>query len=246
MTRSPRKQQEIEAREKKILEVAAKMFLESGYHGLNMDEIAREIGCAKGTVYGHFRNKEDILMEMASQGVNKRAEMFSKAAAFTGRPRVRMAVLGMSCQLFVRAFPHYFAAEIILRTETLREKAAPQRQEFMRACESRCMQILAGIVRDAVAAGDLSLPEESNAEELTFGLWSLTYGGFTLLETGTPLQNLGIRDPYRAVFHNAHLMLDGIGWKPLSTELDYLSINESAMEELFPHESRVAGLVPTV
>ena len=243
MNRSARKQLEIEAREQKILEVAAKMFVTSGYHGLNMDDIAQEIGCAKGTVYGHFRNKEDILMEMASRGVDKRAEMFSKAAAYPGRPRVRMAVLGMSCQLFVRAFPHYFAAEIILRTETLREKAAPERQEFMRACESRCMQILAGIVRDAVSCGDLELPDEMNAEELTFGLWSLTYGGFTLLETGTPLQNLGIRDPYQAIFQNAYLMLDGIGWKPLSNEMDYQAINEHALEELFPSEARRAGLI---
>jgi len=244
MNRSARKQQEIEAREKKILEVAARMFLESGYHGLNMDDIAQEIGCAKGTVYGHFRNKEDILMEMASQGVDKRAEMFSKAAAFPGKPRVRMAVVGLSCQLFVRAYPQYFAAEVILRTETLREKAAPERQEFMRACEARCMQILAGIIRDAVAAGDLTLPEEMNAEELTFGLWSLTYGGFSLLETGTPLQNLGIRDPYKAVFQNAHLILDGIDWKPLFAEIDYAAINETALEKLFPNEARIAGLVP--
>ena len=242
MNRSTRKQQEIEAREKKILEVAARMFLEVGYHGLNMDEIAQQIGCAKGTVYGHFRNKEDILMELASQGVDKRAEMFAKAAAYPGKARVRMAVLGLSCQLFVRAYPHYFASEIILRTETLREKAAPERQEFMRACESRCMQILAGIIRDGVANGDLSLPESLNAEELTFGLWSLTYGGYTLLETGTPLQNLGIRDPYESIFQNAHLILDGIGWRPLSSELDYIAINTKALEDVFPQEAEIVGL----
>lgn len=242
MNRSTRKQLEIEAREQKILDVAARMFLEAGYHGLNMDEIALQIGCAKGTVYRHFKNKEDILMELASQGVDKRAEMFSKAAAYPGKSRVRMAVLGLSCQLFVRAYPHYFASEIILRTETLREKAAPERQEFMRACESRCMQILAGIIRDGVANGDVTLPEELNAEELTYGLWSLTYGGYTLLETGTPLYNLGIRDPYQSIFRNAHLILDGIGWRPLSSELDYIEINSKAIEDLFSHEAEIAGL----
>jgi hypothetical protein len=104
------------------------------------------------------------------------------------------------------------------------------------------MQILAGIIRDGVANGDLALPEELNAEELTYGLWSLTYGGYTLLETGTPLQNLGIRDPYQAISHNAHLILDGIGWKPLSTDLDYSEVIAKAIEELFHAEAEIAGL----
>jgi len=244
MNRSVRKQQEIQQREKDILRVAARMFLEEGYHGLNMDQIAQEIGCSKGTVYGHFRNKEDILMEMASLGVNTRADMFSRAAEYSGRPRERMAVLGMSVELFIHAFPHYFAAEIILRTETLRAKAAPERQEFMRDCEARCMQIVAGLVRDGVAVGDLELPEEFSCEELAFGLWSLTYGGHTLLQTGTPMKNLGVHDPYRSIFRNAFLMLDGVGWKPFSHEIDYPGLQENAAVELFAKELQLAGLTP--
>ena len=240
MNRSTRKQLEIEHREQEILRVAARIFLEEGYHGLNMDQIAHEIGCSKGTVYGHFRNKEDILMEMASRGVDKRAEMFSRAAAYSGRPRERMAVLGMSVELFVRAFPQYFASEIILRTETLREKAAPERQEFMRDCESRCMQIVAGLVRDGVAAGDLKLPEDVTSEELAFGLWSLTYGGHTLVQTGTPMKNLGVKDPFGSIFRNAFLMLDGVGWKPYSHEIDYPQLLDQAAETLFAEELKLA------
>ena len=240
MNRSPKKQNEIEERETTILDVAARVFLSDGYHSLNMENIADEIGCSKGTVYGHFRNKEDILMELASRGVEKRAEMFSQAAAFAGRPRERMVVLWMSIELYVRAYPEYFASELILRTETLREKAAPERQEFMRGCENRCIQIVAGIVRDGVALRDLHLPDGMSAEELAFGVWSLTYGAHGLLQTGTPMKSMGVKNPFQSILYNANIMLDGVGWKPLSTELDYQSIQKQAAKTLFEDEVKLA------
>jgi AcrR family transcriptional regulator len=238
--RKTARQQRIEDREEEILDVARTLFLEKGYSGLNMDEIAERIGYSKGTVYGHFRNKEDILTEMAGRAVDKRAEMFARVAAFAGKSRERITALELAAELFVKLFPHFFSVEVIMRTETLREKAARERQEMLRACEARCMNTVAGIARDGISQGDLELPEDLAPEELTFGLWSLTYGGYSLVKTGTPLVDLGVRDPYRVINRNAQLMLDGIGWKPLSTEWDYQATAERAAEELFPQEIRAA------
>ncbi len=216
------------------------LFLEKGYSGLNMDEIADRIGYSKGTVYGHFRNKEDILTEMAGRAVNKRAEMFARAAEFPGRSRERITALALAAELFVKLFPHFFGVEVIMRTETLREKAAPERQDTLRACEARCMNTVAGIVRDGISKGELTLPEDLAPEELTFGLWSLTYGGYSLVETGTPLVDLGVREPYRVVSRNAQLILDGVGWEPLSTDWDYQATAERAATELFSDEIQAA------
>jgi AcrR family transcriptional regulator len=238
VSRSIRKQLEIAQREEQILDVAREMFLERGYSGLNMDEIAQRINCAKGTVYGHFRNKEDILMEIAARGVDKRAEMFSRAASFSGRSRERMAVLGLACELFFQVYPHYFDAEVLLRTDTLREKASVKRLEFLRNCEVRCMHIVSGIVRDAVAQRELTLPEGTAAEEIAFSLWSLTYGAYNILETGTPLASLGVKEPLLAIRASAHRMLDGLGWTPLASEWDYPASVEHAAREIFPDEVR--------
>jgi AcrR family transcriptional regulator len=239
MARSTRKQLEIAEREEQILEVAQEMLLDRGYSGLNMDEIAQRINCAKGTVYGHFKNKEDVLMEIAARGVDKRAEMFSKAAAFPGRSRERMALLGFAAELFLQAYPHFFQAEVILRTDTLREKASEERLVFMRNCEFRCMQIVAGIVRDGISQGDLVLPEDARPEEVGFALWSLTYGGYTILQTGTPLNSLGVRQPLATIRWHAHRLLDGLNWRPLAADWDFESVIERAARELFVTEISV-------
>jgi hypothetical protein len=58
------------------------------------------------------------------------------------------------------------------------------------------------------------------------------------VETGTPLASLGVKDPLIAIRNNAHLMLDGLGWKPLSSEWDYPASVEQAAMEIFPDEIR--------
>ena len=45
----------------KIIQVAAKVFSEKGYHGSTMDKIAKKVGVSKATLYTYFKSKEDIL-----------------------------------------------------------------------------------------------------------------------------------------------------------------------------------------
>src|SRR3984885_3865421 len=85
-----RKQREIQGREGRILEVARTMIVEDGYHGLSMDRIAEALEYSKGTIYQHFSCKEDILMALANQAIERRLEMFRRAAAFRGKSRERM------------------------------------------------------------------------------------------------------------------------------------------------------------
>lgn len=45
----------------KIIMAAVKVFSKKGYHGSTMDEIAKEVGVSKATLYTYFKSKEDIL-----------------------------------------------------------------------------------------------------------------------------------------------------------------------------------------
>jgi len=47
-----------------ILQASIKVFSEKGFHGATMNEIAKEIGVSKGTLYTYFKSKEDILNEI--------------------------------------------------------------------------------------------------------------------------------------------------------------------------------------
>jgi TetR/AcrR family transcriptional regulator len=55
-----RKEREFQRHRQEILRVALKMFSESGFHGVTMQDIARESEFAVGTIYKFFSNKEDL------------------------------------------------------------------------------------------------------------------------------------------------------------------------------------------
>ena len=51
-----------ESRRDEILHAAYKLFVEHGYHGASMRQIAHDSGIVVGGLYNHFANKEDIFV----------------------------------------------------------------------------------------------------------------------------------------------------------------------------------------
>jgi AcrR family transcriptional regulator len=49
-----------EARRAQILEAALRCFSEKGYHEATMDDLAREAGLSKGSLYWHFKSKAEV------------------------------------------------------------------------------------------------------------------------------------------------------------------------------------------
>jgi Transcriptional regulator len=53
-----------------IFDAAIKIFSENGYGEATMDNIALEAGVAKGTLYYHFKSKEEIFKYIITEGMN--------------------------------------------------------------------------------------------------------------------------------------------------------------------------------
>ncbi len=240
MSTITRKQREMREREGKILEIARPMFIEQGYNGLSMDRIAETLQYSKGTIYNHFSCKEEIIIALAIQAMEKRTAMFQRAAAFQGRSRERLLAVGTAAELFVQSFPDHFKVEHIIRTSSIWEKTSEKRRSVMRSCEHRCLGIVGGVVRDGVAQGDLQLPEDVAVEDLVFGLWSLSWGAYSIITTSDSLDELGIREPFTALRNNISTMLDGFNWKPLRHDYDYDAALERIRNEVFADEYQAA------
>lgn len=231
-----RKQREIRLREAKILQVAREQILEGGYLGLNMDRIAARIEYSKGTIYQHFRNKEEILLALVNEALQTRLCMFRKAASVEGPTRVRLATVGAAAEAFVEHFPFHFKVEQIIRAESIWEKTSPERRQLMRACEKGCMGTVIEILHNAVESGDLTLPEGTKAEEIVFGMWSIYLGVQIISHSSDTLAEIGIDSPVKSLRTNQTMMLDGYGWKPLSSEFDYPGYIERIKREEFGRE----------
>ena len=52
-----------------LVELAGHLFAERGYIQTSVRDIARQARCTSGAIYGHFRNKADLLAEVVSVGI---------------------------------------------------------------------------------------------------------------------------------------------------------------------------------
>lgn len=66
-----------EERRNEILDVAERLFCAKGFDNTSTNDILNEIGIARGTLYYHFKSKEDILDAMIERLTN---QMLNKAS----------------------------------------------------------------------------------------------------------------------------------------------------------------------
>ena len=231
-----RKQREVQSREERILELARSMIVQDGYHGLSMDRIAEAMEYSKGTIYQHFSCKEEILMALVNQTMERRLDLFRRAATFQGRSRERMMAIGAAAELFFQLYPDHIETEHTIRISSIREKTSEHRRLSLESCEARCSEVVRGVIRDAVAALDLQLSDDFGVEHLAFGLWAITFGGYSIAATSPSLTSLGIHDPLLAIRGNGIRLLDGVGWKPLSSEQDPSPVFDRIKRDLLAAE----------
>jgi AcrR family transcriptional regulator len=234
MVELTRKQREIEQRTREILRVARPMLISNGFQGLSMDRVASQMEYAKGTIYNHFPNKEDIVLALAVQSMELRRELFERASASVELPRLRMMSLGAACEFYTQHCTEEFALEQWIRNQGIWDKSTEQRQNLIRQCEGRCMEIVAAIVHAAIVNNDLQLPDTMSAEEFVFGFWAINYGSQILTYTSPSLPALGINSPANAIRIHCCTLLNGFHWQPLMDYVTYSQQMANLMERLTP------------
>ncbi len=68
----------IDSTKNKILQVASKLFSRYGFYKTSMDEIARIARRAKGSLYYHFKSKEELFTEVVAIEINNLKSQLSE------------------------------------------------------------------------------------------------------------------------------------------------------------------------
>ncbi len=233
-----RHRRDFEERDRKIREAAKRLLAERGLHGFSMDDVAEAIEYSKGTVYLHYTNKEDALVASCAVAIGDLANWLERAAAYPGSPRERMAAIAESHAQFVRENPVNFSTVPIMHSPTVLEKAAPERLLAMDKALARTLAACTGVVRDAVASRDLTLPAKTRPEDVTFALWALMFGSYMILDIHAPDGLLGVTDPAAAVRLHFETYMDGLGWKPMLRAEETAASHRKIRATLFPPETR--------
>lgn len=82
-----------EAKERAILDAAAKVFATKPFHGVLIDEIASDAGIGKGTIYRYFETKDDLYFATTLHVLDQLAEVVSEAIAHESSAARRLEVI---------------------------------------------------------------------------------------------------------------------------------------------------------
>jgi AcrR family transcriptional regulator len=130
-----------------ILKSAAAAFRRRGYHGASVEEIARALRMTKGSLYYHFRDKEEILFVLHDWSVDLLLEKLAEVEKEDAPPDAKLRRL-------VQAFVHMIIDELHGTALTMDLQAlAPARLRRVIAKRDRFDRGLRRIVQEGMDEG---------------------------------------------------------------------------------------------
>ncbi|HEX2281310.1 MAG TPA: TetR/AcrR family transcriptional regulator [Thermomicrobiales bacterium] len=125
MHSATRREQEVERTRQTILDAAREAFVTSGYEQTSVREVARRAGLSHGTIYLHFRDKDDLLYQVSE------AEFGRLLGRLRSLPRSQDPIQRLSDALYEvgrygMEFPHQYQLMMGHRPSTFSTTSAPR------------------------------------------------------------------------------------------------------------------------
>jgi AcrR family transcriptional regulator len=108
------------AKVRRIIDAAAQLFAERHYHEVRMDDIATKANVAKGTIYLHFKDKDDLYRALAFDSIEKLMERIRDAINGLDDPAAKLLSLHRESFRFFES--NAFTLDLIQRVEQLRNQ----------------------------------------------------------------------------------------------------------------------------
>ena len=196
-----REREKLETREK-ILDAARELFIAEGYEGVSMRKIADKIEYSPTAIYVHFKDKDELFLEICHEDFRRLAQAFIAIGQITD-PIGRLRKIGHAYIDFGLKNPNHYRTMFmtphppILETEKAMEgKGNPEEDayEFLRMTVAEAIK--AGAFRDELKDADL----------VAQTLWAGVHGVISLQIA----KNDDPWVPWRSLRRRSETMLDGL------------------------------------
>ena len=179
---STRRQAQAEETRRRILDAARTLFMERGYAGATINEIAKEAGVALKTIYAVFENKRNILLELLNKSSSDRGE---EHLPVLERPSVKAVTQERDPRRQLEMFAEVVAgnlegAALIGEIMNVAAKTEPDIRELVDRLNKQRWQNMAFAVKQFTANGPLREKDEAAATDT---VWTLTSPEVFLLLT---------------------------------------------------------------
>lgn len=186
--RSPTKKKKATLSRERVLKTAAQVFAEKGYSGTTMRAVAERAGMQAGSLYYHYRSKEELIEAVLSMGLRGVADavrfaVASVQATASARERIDTAILAHLISL-VEYGDYALASRRLLGQvpPRIRRKHIDLRDEYG--------DFWLALLEDAQAAGELRAEADLHLAR-TFTLGALNYALEWYRPGGKPLREIG-------------------------------------------------------
>lgn len=136
-----------EVRRNEILDVAERLFCTKGFDSTSTNDILKEIGIARGTLYYHFKSKEDILdamIERITIGVTEKAAAIARNKDIPVLERMTQTIMSLNID---NEIGH------VVMEQMHRPQNALLHQKMQTSILSKVNPIITDIVNDGIAQG---------------------------------------------------------------------------------------------
>lgn len=158
-----------EERRNEILDVAERLFATKGFDGTSTNDILEEIGIARGTLYYHFKSKEDILDAMIDRITVRLLNDAGKIAGQTEIPvlqRITMTMMAMK-------------VENDLGYEVIEQVHRPQNALLAQKMQEKLLDgitpIITGLIEEGIRQGLCSTEHPTEAVEMMMLYAQITF-----------------------------------------------------------------------
>jgi AcrR family transcriptional regulator len=157
-------------RRAEILHAAERIFVLDGYQGATIRKIADEVGVSSTALYMHFRDKDEILLEICEGAI---AALLAANTEIAGRPMDAVSRVRMMLEAYIRfGLENPNPYELAFCTHQ-QEGVTPDRSEAAADLAARCYQTFKGAVNDIAVEGRLRIGDGDTAAQV---LWAACHG----------------------------------------------------------------------
>jgi AcrR family transcriptional regulator len=130
----------------RLLDAAARLFSERGFHGTSMRDIAKAVGMLSGSIYYHFDSKDEMLLAVYEEGMRRVAETVDAAVVGANQPWDRLEA---ACAAHLRGLiaQRDYAHVMIQTTPNEVPSASGRIRELRRAYEARFRHLIDDLAR---------------------------------------------------------------------------------------------------
>ncbi len=163
-------------RRAEILRAAERIFVAEGYEGATIRKIADEVGVSSTCLYMHFRDKDEILLEICTAAMETLLALNSEISARPVDPVERVRAMLTAYVEFALENPN--AYRLVFCASPI--GGSGEKQQATHELGTQCFERFTGVVREIAAQGRLKTGDPRTAHQ---ALWAACHGLVSLMIT---------------------------------------------------------------